>query len=69
MYGDLILWFQIIDYAKEKKCPIIFVTNDVKEDWWQQEKDDKTKDTPRHELLYEFKDKTSQNFGSILQTN
>jgi hypothetical protein len=60
MYGDLILWFQIIDYAKDKKCPIIFVTNDVKEDWWHQEKDDKTKDTPRHELLYEFKDKTSQ---------
>ena len=59
-YGDLILWFQIIDYAKGKKCPIIFVTNDVKEDWWHQEKHDKTMDTPRHELLYEFKDKTSQ---------
>jgi hypothetical protein len=60
MYGDLILWFQIIDYAKEKQCPIIFVTNDVKEDWWHQEKDGKSKDTPRHELLYEFKDKTKQ---------
>ncbi len=56
MYGDLILWFQIIDYAKEKKCPIIFVTNDVKEDWWHQENEN----TPRHELLYEFKDKTKQ---------
>ena len=57
MYGDLILWFQIIDYAKDGKCPIIFVTNDVKEDWWHQEND---KSIPRHELLYEFKDKTKQ---------
>ena len=34
MYGDLILWFQIIDKAKEAKTPIIFVTDDTKEDWW-----------------------------------
>ncbi len=61
MFGDLILWFQIIDYAKENSHPIIFVTNDVKEDWWHQEKDSKHKDSPRHELLYEFKDKTNQN--------
>jgi hypothetical protein len=59
-YGDLILWFQIIDYAKKNNHPIIFVTNDVKEDWWYQEKDSLIKDTPRHELLYEFKDKTKQ---------
>jgi len=61
MFGDLILWFQIIDYAKENSNSIIFVTNDVKEDWWHQEKESKNIDTPRHELLYEFKDKTKQN--------
>ncbi len=33
-YGDLILWFQIIDKAQETKTPIIFVTDDRKEDWW-----------------------------------
>lgn len=33
-YGDLVLWFQIIDRAKEIKKPIIFVTDDRKEDWW-----------------------------------
>lgn len=32
--GDLILWHQLIDIAKEKKQPIIFVTGDHKEDWW-----------------------------------
>jgi len=33
-YGDLILWFQIIDKAKEANMPIILVTDDRKEDWW-----------------------------------
>jgi len=33
-YGDLILWFQIIDKAKESKKPIIFISGDVKDDWW-----------------------------------
>ena len=32
-YGDLILWFQIIDMAKIKQKPVIFVTNDSKNDW------------------------------------
>lgn len=33
-YGDLILWYQIIDKAKECKKPIILISCDVKEDWW-----------------------------------
>lgn len=33
-YGDLIIWFQILDKAKECKKPIIFISGDVKEDWW-----------------------------------
>lgn len=34
-YGDLLLWNQIIDHAKEKKIKkLMFVTNDEKEDWW-----------------------------------
>lgn len=39
-YGDLILWKQIIDKAKDIKKPIIFISGDVKEDWWL-EKDGK----------------------------
>ncbi|MBO9100020.1 MULTISPECIES: PIN-like domain-containing protein [unclassified Rhizobium] len=35
IYGDLILWKQILDYAKEKNLQsIIFVTDDSKPDWW-----------------------------------
>lgn len=59
-YGDLLLWFQIIDYAQNKQKPIVFVTNDVKEDWWQEENDGQSSHIPRHELLYEFKDKCKQ---------
>lgn len=33
-YGDLILWLQVIDQAKESGKPIVFVTDDRKDDWW-----------------------------------
>ncbi len=33
-YGDIILWFQLVDYARWQKKPIIFVTDDGKKDWW-----------------------------------
>ncbi len=34
-YGDLILWFEIIDMAGKTEKPILLVTDDRKEDWWQ----------------------------------
>lgn len=34
-YGDLILWKQLIDKAKDERIKnVIFVTDDSKEDWW-----------------------------------
>lgn len=33
-YGDYVVWLQMMDYAKTSGKPIIFVTADVKEDWW-----------------------------------
>lgn len=34
-YGDLILWKQLIDKAKEESINnIVFVTDDAKDDWW-----------------------------------
>ncbi|MEH6853177.1 PIN-like domain-containing protein [Priestia megaterium] len=38
-YSDLILWKEIIQFAKEKQKNIIFVTDDVKPDWWNIEND------------------------------
>lgn len=53
-YGDLFVWKDIITIAKEKNTNIIFVCNDIKEDWWE-----KNKDIPidlRQELNEEFKE-------------
>lgn len=32
--GDVFVWRQTLDYAASTKRPIIFVTGDVKDDWW-----------------------------------
>lgn len=53
-YGDLFVWKDIITIAKEKNSNIIFVCNDIKEDWWE-----KNKNVPfdlRQELREEFKE-------------
>jgi len=34
-YGDLIIWKEIIKKAQDESASIIFVTDDVKEDWWR----------------------------------
>ncbi|MDR8052509.1 PIN domain-containing protein [Burkholderia cenocepacia] len=34
-YGDAILWLEILQRASNLKSAIIFVTDDVKDDWWQ----------------------------------
>lgn len=59
-YGDLILWYQIIDKANELKKPIIFITRDKKEDWWWIQSG--TVIGPRHELKKEIQDKAGVDF-------
>lgn len=57
-FGDVILWFQMIDYAKSKGNPILFIIDDAKEDWWRKEKDKKDKIlSPRPELMEEIQTK------------
>ena len=34
IYGDLIIWKEIIKYAKDNNKDVIFITNDKKPDWW-----------------------------------
>jgi hypothetical protein len=61
-YGDLILWYQLIDQAKSKEDfkYIIFITDDDKEDWWWIV-DSQGKKTigPRPELVEEIKSKAN----------
>jgi len=59
-YGDLLLWFQIMNFAKEMKKPIIFVCDDLKDDWWWKPSD--TTLGPRPELIQEFVSETKELF-------
>lgn len=60
VYGDLIVWKQILKYAKANKTDIIFVTNDQKEDWWEIIHGQTI--GPRVELRKEFITETNQRF-------
>lgn len=58
-YGDLILWFQIINEVKARGIKyVVFVTDDEKEDWWWiAESKGKKTIGPRPELIDEIKHK------------
>lgn len=58
VFGDLIAWMQIMDYAKANDKDVIFVGEDLKEDWW--EKEDGKLNKPRQELLDEFRYRTGR---------
>jgi hypothetical protein len=55
LYGDLVVWKQVIAYAKEKEQCVIFITDDHKSDWWDKVEG---KHSPRKELIREFMDCT-----------
>lgn len=66
IFGDLIIWKQILEYSKQKNLPIIFITNDIKkdEDWCYLDKS-ATEDrilAPREELIKEIKDHSDVEF-------
>jgi hypothetical protein len=59
-YGDFIMWRQILDHIKTAKKPLIFVTSEQKEDWW--EKSSGKTIGPLYELLKEFHEETQTRF-------
>lgn len=66
IFGDLIIWKQILEFSKEKKLPILFITNDIKkdEDWCYLDKK-VTEDrifSPREELIKEITDFSGVDF-------
>ncbi len=58
VYGDLVIWKEILKKSLESKCDVIIVTDDVKEDWFLQFKGNNC--GPHPSLIKEFKDKTNQ---------
>ena len=59
-YGDLVLWLQVIDKARETEKPIVMVTDDRKEDWWRRFKGRTI--SPRPELVEEMKTEAGVSF-------
>lgn len=57
VFGDLILWNQIMDCGCVEHRAVVFVTADMKEDWFVL--DGKRPVSPREELLNEFSEKTN----------
>jgi hypothetical protein len=60
-YGDFFIWTQLIDQALATGLPVIFVTNDVKEDWWRQARRDQPLNA-RFELVEEMRERAGVGF-------
>ena len=63
IFGDLIIWNQILDYSKEKNLPIVFITDDINkdEDWCYLDRKARIL-RPREELIKEIKDFSNVEF-------
>lgn len=61
IYGDLIIWKEILRYVELEKKSIIFICDDLKEDWWLISKK-KTVEKPRFELIKELHDIAGTDF-------
>lgn len=66
-YGDYLIWKDIMEKGKIEKKSIIFITRDVKEDWFL-EKRGKTLG-PRPELIQEFEKETQKKFYAYQTTH
>jgi hypothetical protein len=66
--GDVMLWFQMIDYAKEQQKPILFVTRDTnKSDWFMKSRGGNVQPLPQ--LINEFMGSTGQYFYAYQYAN
>ncbi|MFE3460113.1 PIN domain-containing protein [Nocardiopsis aegyptia] len=62
--GDYLLWRQILDRAREQQKNVLFVTRDLKEDWWRKSPPKATR-LPRIELIQEFLDAVGGRFFMV----
>jgi hypothetical protein len=59
-FGDFIGWRQILDHGKSANVSVIFVTEDLKSDWWDIHSERRI--GPRPELVAEYQSETAQRF-------
>jgi hypothetical protein len=57
--GDYLIWEQTITAAKERDCDVLFVTGDIKEDWWRP-RTPVAPARPRLELIKEMNSRTGR---------
>lgn len=59
LYGDVIIWKELLRrFGKSNSDNVIFITDDLKEDWWYTFGGNTI--SPRYELLKEFRDITGK---------
>lgn len=57
-YGDLLVWKEILRKASERTCSVLFITSDIKSDWWQLDADKRIIEK-HNDLVEEFTFSTS----------
>jgi hypothetical protein len=63
--GDLAIWLSLLEMGASKKKDIIFVTEDIKPDWWNQSNGSEF--LPRYELIDEYRRCTEGNTLHIVR--
>ncbi|HMP28102.1 MAG TPA: PIN domain-containing protein, partial [Saprospiraceae bacterium] len=67
IFGDLIIWKQILNYAKDINKNVIFICNDLKIDWCHKDSRNRI-ESPREELIKEFNDNNQKDFWMYNQS-
>ena len=62
IFGDLIVWKQILEHSKKMGKDVVLISNDLKPDWCHIDKKRKRVISPRHELIKEMRDYSGVNF-------
>lgn len=64
--GDYLVWEQVLIEAKRRRCDVLFVTGDVKEDWWREEHGERR--GPRIELVNEMRQRSGRQLFMLRPT-
>lgn len=65
--GDYLVWEQVLQEAGRRGCDVVFVTGDVKEDWWRRESGEHR--GPRLELVNELRARAGVHLFMLRPTN
>lgn len=66
-YGDLIIWKEILRYAKTYNSDICFVSGDLKDDWYEMINGERK--CPRYELQEEFQSNVPSKYFKLMTFN